>query len=136
MLEFLARVFRRPDHQEQLRDALRQPITSCPVCSNTLQDHMYWDIASAEVGSEAEAATRSAIERRDWQKAAEYQRANALQDIRAWRAVKCTTGRISIVPVILTFEIWDHDRADAPIILDQRESDNLAAFAGDRWKPI
>jgi hypothetical protein len=114
----------------------RGPIHFCPVCDRGLDAHHYSDIASVEVGADTETTLAKMLDKRDWSAAAEYQRANALQDIRVWRAVRCSTGRVSIFPVILAFDVWTEDKAEAPIVLDSLESAQLNHFVGNRWKPL
>lgn len=136
MLRFMRRVLHRRDPSQQLREALRRPIGQCPVCQGELEGHLYWDIGSAEVGSNGEKKLGEVIAAGLWADAVQYQQANALQDILVWRAVKCVRGGVSLFPIILSFEIWAEDKAGAPIVLNEAESAQLTSLAGDRWRPL
>lgn len=81
----------------------------CPTCGQRLEQHRFWDIGSAELGTSSDRELAAFISQEDWQKAQSCQAANLPADIRVWRAVQCPDGRTNIIPVILKYEIWDDD---------------------------
>jgi len=136
MLDFVRRAIHRENDADQLRKALRRQIGSCPVCGKGLDGHSYWDIASIRVGSPEEAYVAELIKRHAWTAAAEHQQANATDDIRVWRAVRCPSGVVAIMPVTLAFEAWSPDEVGLGLVLDEADSRQLMHAAAGRWRPL
>lgn len=119
-----------------LRAAARKPVGKCPACQEPLDGHFYSDLASVEVGS-AEADTVSGFVRdARWADAAHYQAANAQADIRVWRAIRCPTQGVALVPLLLGFEIWTDDLPEPAEPLSSAAGESLLAYVGDRWRPF
>lgn len=93
-----------------------------------------WDIASAELGSPADRELERLIVAGEWDKARRYQAANEPADIRVWRAVRCRTGEICILFVVLTDEIWEEDRNGPTRPLPVESSQQLVNLIAGRWR--
>lgn len=134
MLDFMRRSLSRK--QKQLQDAIRKSVGRCEICSGDLDDHYYLDIGSATIGSPQEKNLAKEVESYNWTEASSYQNANALQDVRVWRAIRCPAGRVAVFPVVLAYDIWDEDETDRPIVLNEAESERFMTIVGNRWKPL
>jgi hypothetical protein len=134
MLDFVRRpLFQR---KKRLQEAIRKSVRQCAVCVYSLDNHYYWDIGSAVVGSQEENELTREVEGHNWMDASSYQNANAVRDVRVWRATRCPVRRIAIFPVLLAFDIWDEDETGLPVVLNTAESERLMAFVGHRWKAL
>lgn len=124
--------------QRHLRTWYAKTFKRCPLCAQgSTKGHLLKDIASSsQVSSQEDRQLEELVRGRKWEEASAYQHANAPNDIRTWTAIKCQTGRISIVPVILTIELWDDDIPGEPIVLSEAESVELDRFVAERWEAL
>jgi len=71
-----------------------------------------------------------------WADAARYQAANAKVDIRVRRAIRCPTHSLALVPLLLSFEMWEDDVAEPAVALSSAAAEGLLAHVADRWRPF
>lgn len=98
---------------------------TCSACGETLAEHPQVDVASAPVGSEDDARLTALIAEHRWAEARRYQAANATEDIRMWRMIRCRDGRVGVVARVMPFEIWSDDHYEEPQFLSDGERDRL-----------
>lgn len=121
--------------EKALRAAARKPLGRCPSCNKPLDDHAYFDLASVEVGSPEAETVSGFVRDAHWPDAAHYHAANAQADIRVWRAIRCPTNGVALVPLVLVFEMWMDDLVEPAVPLSSVAAESLLAHVGDRWKP-
>jgi hypothetical protein len=122
--------------EKALRAAARNPVGKCPSCQKPLDDHFYWDVASVEAGTPEADTASEFVRNARWADAARYQAANAQVDIRVWRAIRCPTRGLALVPLLLTFEMWKDDVAEPAVPLSSAAAEGLLAYVADRWRPF
>ena len=136
MSRLFGNLFASRGKEKALRAAARKPIGQCPRCQGPLDDHFYWDVASAEVGSPQAHKVNEFVRDGRWADAAHYQAANAQADIRVWRAIRCPIHGVALVPLLLAFERWKDDVAEPAAPLSSAAAESLLAYVGDRWKSL
>ena len=114
---------------------IRKTVEPCPLCGGNAAGHRYFEIASAVHNSTEDQYLEKLIRAGVWKDAEQFQVANALKDIRVWRAVRCGK-RISIIPVVLTFEIWSDDFSLEVLSLGAEQTQSLEEFVGGRWQNL
>jgi hypothetical protein len=86
-----------------------------------------FDVGSAILGSLEEAQLNEAVSSGQWRSASRFQAANALADLRVWRAFSCGSEAV-IVPVVLKIELWEDDVYGEPVMV--RDANGIADLVG------
>jgi hypothetical protein len=127
----------KPEKVRRMMAALLGP---CPACGQATAGHSYVGIASVEAGSNADRELQELMDSAKWAEALQYQAANLPKDVRSWFAVRCSvrcsSGRIWVVPVLQTFEMWSDDIRGEPRLLDAAEVASLERLVGDPWEAL
>jgi hypothetical protein len=98
----------------------RKKFPECPYCHCDLGRHSYMDVGSALLESIEEAQLNEAVKSQQWAKAARFQAANAMSDIRVWRTFFCE-GKAILVPLVSKLKLWDDDSYGEPVIISDPE---------------
>jgi hypothetical protein len=95
-------------------------VPECPCCHHEMGKHSYMDVGSALLESIEEAQLNEAVKNQQWTKAARFQAANAMSDIRVWRTFLCEDKAI-LVPLVSKLKLWDDDSYGEPVIISDPE---------------
>lgn len=136
MTRFFGNFFGSHFKEKALGATARNPVGTCPICRKPLDNHFYWDVASVEAGTSEADTVREFLHNARWADAARYQAANAKADIRVWRAIRCPSRGFALMPLLLTFEIWEDDVAEPAALLSPAAAEGLLAYVADRWRPF
>lgn len=119
------------------RAALRGIIGRCPLCSDTLDGHQTYALATA-LASDKESVKRAThlLSTRDWSSLSAINEWRADSDVKTMMALRCPTGRLAIIAISFTAEMWSDDYVEGTEELCGQDRKSLEEFTLDRWETL
>jgi hypothetical protein len=133
-------VARTPVREDVTAVELRRMMKRCPVCAGDFDEHSYAHFAVTVLAEqEVRRAMRfiEACEDHRWEEARRFQDFEADRDALVAYAMRCNTGRLTLLLERCPFEFYESDRLIACNVLDEASGDRLERLvARSEWRRL
>lgn len=112
----------------------------CPVCGGEFEEHSYAHFAVTVLADQQQNRARDfieACEEHRWEEARRYQEFDNQSDALVAYAMRCNTGRLTLLLERSPFEVYEPDRLIACNVLDETSGERLERLvARNDWRSL